>query len=62
VFGLDAVTRVPGVPEQLLVPHRAWADEAAWEAAARGLAAKFKENFRAYAGQAGPDVAAAGPA
>jgi ATP-dependent phosphoenolpyruvate carboxykinase len=44
------------------VPHRAWADEAAWEAAARGLAAKFRDNFRAYAGQAGPDVAAAGPA
>ncbi|MFM8984991.1 MAG: phosphoenolpyruvate carboxykinase (ATP) [Planctomycetia bacterium] len=62
VFGLDAVTRVPGVPERLLVPHQAWADEAAWEAAARLLSAKFKENFRAYAGQAGPDVAAAGPA
>lgn len=62
VFGLDAVTSVPGVDERLLVPHRAWADEAAWEAAARTLAAKFKDNFSAYAAEAGPDVLAAGPA
>jgi phosphoenolpyruvate carboxykinase (ATP) len=62
VFGLEAVTRVPGVAEKLLVPHRAWADEAAWEAAARKLAAKFKDNFAAYATEAGPDILAAGPA
>ncbi|MBM4020799.1 MAG: phosphoenolpyruvate carboxykinase (ATP) [Planctomycetes bacterium] len=61
VFGLEAVTRVPGVDGTLLVPHRAWSDEAAWEAAARKLAAKFKENFAAYAAEAGPDVLAAGP-
>jgi phosphoenolpyruvate carboxykinase (ATP) len=53
---------VPGVAEKLLVPHRAWADEAAWEAAARKLAAKFKDNFAAYATEAGPDILAAGPA
>jgi phosphoenolpyruvate carboxykinase (ATP) len=62
VFGLDAVTRVPGVDDRLLLPHLAWGDAAAWEAAARALAAKFKANFRAYADQAGPDVLAAGPA
>ncbi len=62
VFGLDAVVQVPGVDEQLLVPHRAWSDEAAWEAAARKLAARFKDNFAAYASEAGPDVVAAGPA
>jgi phosphoenolpyruvate carboxykinase (ATP) len=62
IFGLDAVTRVPGVAENLLVPRRAWADEAAWEAAARRLAAKFKDNFAVYAAEAGPAVTAAGPA
>jgi phosphoenolpyruvate carboxykinase (ATP) len=62
IFGLDAVARVPGVDERLLVPRRAWPDEAAWETAARGLAAKFKDNFRAYADQAGADIVAAGPA
>jgi phosphoenolpyruvate carboxykinase (ATP) len=61
IFGLDAVTRVPGVAENLLVPRRAWADEAAWEAAARRLAAKFKDNFAVYAAEAGPAVTAAGP-
>ena len=62
VFGLDAVTRVPGVDERLLKPWQAWSDEGAWKAAARGLAAKFRENFATYADQAGPDVLAAGPA
>ena len=61
VFGLDAITRVPGVDGKLLVPHHAWNDEAAWEAAARQLAGKFKDNFAAYAATAGPDVVAAGP-
>jgi phosphoenolpyruvate carboxykinase (ATP) len=62
IFGLHAVTRVPGVADRLLVPHHAWSDEAAWEAAARKLASRFKENFAQYADAAGPDVLAAGPA
>ena len=62
VFGLDAVTRVPGVEDRLLVPHRAWNDEAAWREAAGRLAGRFKENFRTFADQAGVDVLAAGPA
>lgn len=61
VFGLDAVTRVPGVNESLLVPQRAWSDEAAWERAARQLAGRFRENFRAYADHAGRDILEAGP-
>jgi phosphoenolpyruvate carboxykinase (ATP) len=61
VFGLDAVTLVPGVDGDVLEPWRAWRDEAAWAAAARGLAVKFRENFASYAEQAGPDVLAAGP-
>jgi phosphoenolpyruvate carboxykinase (ATP) len=56
------VTRVPGVEGDVLEPWRAWSDEAAWAAAASGLAAKFRENFTTYAEQAGPDVLAAGPA
>jgi phosphoenolpyruvate carboxykinase (ATP) len=62
VFGLDAVTRVPGVGPGVLEPWRAWSDEAAWTAAARRLAALFRENFATYAAQAGADVLAAGPA
>jgi phosphoenolpyruvate carboxykinase (ATP) len=62
IFGLDAVTRVPGIDGDVLEPWRAWSDEAAWIAAARGLATKFRENFKTYAEQAGPDVLAGGPA
>ena len=61
VFGLDAVTEVEGVARGLLVPSRAWDDASAWEAAARRLAGRFRENFATFADQAGPDVEAAGP-
>jgi len=61
VFGLEALTRVGGVEDRLLVPWRAWGDAAAWEGAARRLAGRFKDNFRTYAAEAGPAVAAAGP-
>ena len=62
VFGLEAVTRVPGVDDRVLVPWQAWSDSASWERAARVLAAKFRENFLTYASLAGADVLAAGPA
>ena len=62
VFRLDAVTQVPGVDKKILVPHKAWANEASWEAAARTLAGRFQDNFATYASEAGPDVLAAGPA
>ena len=42
VFGLDAVTAVPGVAPELLVPAKAWSREAAWEAEARRLAGRFR--------------------
>ena len=61
IFGLDAVTAVPQVEERLLVPARAWGDAAAWEAAATALAARFRDNFRGFAAEAGADVRAAGP-
>jgi phosphoenolpyruvate carboxykinase (ATP) len=61
IFGLDAVTHVPGVDQRVLVPQAAWPNREAWERAAYGLAEKFRENFRAYAADAGADVVAAGP-
>jgi len=62
VFGLEAVTQVPHVPERLLVPQLAWADPTAWEDAARRLAGRFRDNFTTFAAAAGPDIVAAGPA
>jgi phosphoenolpyruvate carboxykinase (ATP) len=62
VFGLEAVTQVPHVPERLLVPQLAWSDPTAWEDAARRLAGRFRDNFTTFASTAGPDIVAAGPA
>ena len=55
------VTRVPQVPDGLLVPRSAWADGAAYDAAAAKLAGLFRSNFAAYAGGVNAAVAAAGP-
>jgi len=48
VFGIDVITECPGVPGEILVPRRAWADKAAYDAAARKLAGLFEENFKKY--------------
>ena len=61
VFGLEAVTAVPGADRGSLVPAEAWSDASAWEEAARKLAGRFRENFQAYAAEAGRDILMAGP-
>jgi phosphoenolpyruvate carboxykinase (ATP) len=61
IFGLHAVSRVPGVSDRLLIPRQAWDDADAWQAAAKTLAAKLRENFSAYAEAPGPEVVRAGP-
>jgi phosphoenolpyruvate carboxykinase (ATP) len=62
VFGFDVVVDCPGVPGDILVPRRAWADGSAYDAAASRLAGLFRENFRSYEAGASPEVKAAGPA
>jgi len=61
IFGLEAVCRVPGVSDRLLIPRNAWSDAIAWDDAARDLADKFRQNFVAYADEAGESVVQAGP-
>ncbi len=48
-FGLMLPEHVPGVPDAVLAPSRAWPDAAAYAAAARDLAARFERNFAAFA-------------
>jgi phosphoenolpyruvate carboxykinase (ATP) len=62
VFGFDVVTECPGVPKEILVPRGAWADPAAYDAAAKALAGLFRENFRKYESGASAEIKAAGPA
>jgi phosphoenolpyruvate carboxykinase (ATP) len=48
VFGLDVVPECLGVPDQILVPRKAWADKAAYDSTARRLFELFQDNFKKY--------------
>ena len=48
IFGLEIPQHVPGVPDDVLQPHKTWADKASYEAKAKELAAKFRENFKKF--------------
>jgi phosphoenolpyruvate carboxykinase (ATP) len=60
VFGLRIPASCPGVPSKVLDPRSTWKDRAAYDETARKLAGMFDENFSQYAGEAGPQVRAAG--
>ncbi|NHN86351.1 phosphoenolpyruvate carboxykinase (ATP) [Acetobacter musti] len=45
-FGLMIPVSVPGVPDDLPDPENAWEDKAAYARTARGLVARFVDNFR----------------
>ena len=55
-FGLEVPVSVPGVPDDVLDPSKAWADADAYAEAARDLVARFAKNFDAFAGSVGEDV------
>ena len=48
IFGLEIPKQVPGVPEHVLQPNQTWADQAAYEAKAKELAAAFRKNFEKF--------------
>ena len=47
-FDLEIPTSVPGVPEGVLNPRDAWADQGAYDQTARKLARMFRENFKRF--------------
>jgi phosphoenolpyruvate carboxykinase (ATP) len=61
VFRVAVPTAVPGVPSDVLTPRSTWADPAAYDVAARRIAAMFHENFASYADGVSEAVRAAGP-
>jgi len=61
IFGLHVPVSCPGVPTEVLDPRSTWTDTAAYDEKARDLAARFRENFKAYADEVDPSVAEAGP-
>jgi phosphoenolpyruvate carboxykinase (ATP) len=61
VFGIEAPTRCPGVPDAVLRPREGWSERAGYDAAARALARRFVDNFAEYADRASAEVRAAAP-
>jgi phosphoenolpyruvate carboxykinase (ATP) len=57
-FGLHLPDHVPGVPDDVLQPRNVWPDPAAYDAAARKLAALFADNFKRFEAHASDDVRA----
>lgn len=60
-FGVGAVTHIPGLPDALLLPSKAWGDGAAYRATASKLAASFVQNFEQFEGAVSSEVLGAGP-
>lgn len=60
-FGLAQVTTCQGVPDEILVPEKSWADPVQYRGAASRLASLFKKNFQQFSEQVTPEVKAAGP-
>ncbi|MFS0636732.1 phosphoenolpyruvate carboxykinase (ATP) [Mesobacillus foraminis] len=50
IFGLKIPLHVPGVPDEVLMPVKTWANEELYFKQARDLAEKFKTNFKKFTG------------
>jgi len=59
VFGLPLPSRVDGVPDEVLTPRKTWKDAAAYDAKAKDLAKKFRENDQKF--DLSDAIRAAGP-
>jgi phosphoenolpyruvate carboxykinase (ATP) len=61
LFNLEVPLSCPDVPNEVLDPRRTWTDPAKYDDYANKLAGMFQLNFKRFAGQVAPEVAAAGP-
>ncbi len=61
VFGLYVPESCPGVPNEVMNQRDTWTDKHAFDAKAKELAEKFKQNFEQFASSVSPEVRAAGP-
>lgn len=60
-FGFEIITKCSNVPDEILDPHNAWADQAAYAKQADELAKMFNKNFEHFTEQASDEIRAAAP-
>ncbi|GJM18688.1 MAG: phosphoenolpyruvate carboxykinase [ATP] 2 [Phycisphaeraceae bacterium] len=48
VFGFEVVSKVAGVPDEMLIPRNSWADKNAFDKTAAKLAGLFTDNFKTF--------------
>ncbi|NMA12800.1 MAG: phosphoenolpyruvate carboxykinase (ATP) [Chloroflexi bacterium] len=60
-FGLSIPKSCPGVPDEVLNPRETWKDKAAYDEAAKKLAASFVANFKKYEEKTAKEICEAGP-
>lgn len=61
VFNLQVPTRVPGVPDNVLMPKNTWSNKQDYDETIRKLGVMFQKNFAKFESKASPQVLAAGP-
>jgi phosphoenolpyruvate carboxykinase (ATP) len=61
VFRVAVPVRVPGVPDEVLIPRNTWPDKAAYDQAANRIADMFHDNFVKYADGVSEGIRNAGP-
>jgi len=61
VFRVAVPVRVPGVPDEVLIPRNTWPDKVAYDEAANRIADMFHDNFEKYADGVSDGIRNAGP-
>ncbi len=61
VFGLEVPVSCPNVPPEVLEPRGTWTQPERYDEQAARLAGMFRENFRQFESEVGPEIIAAGP-
>ena len=61
IFQLAMPEKCPGVPDKVLNPRSAWADEKAYEATKIKLASAFLENFKQFSSYANEEIMGGAP-